>query len=80
MGVDAAVFGIGFGSQNKEAQGLMKTMQAVKIKVGAIHNIEGSGLWNKQVKDIDIMEFAIGNANESRDITTQVKQGMEFYG
>ena len=37
-------------------------------------------MWNKQVKDIDIMEFAIGNVNESRDITTQVKQGMEFYG
>ena len=79
-GVGAAVFGIGFGSQNKEAQGLMKIMQALKVKVGSIHNIEGAGLWNKQVKDIDIMEFAIGNVNESRDIATQIKEGMEFYG
>ena len=80
MGVDAAVPDVGFGSQNKEAQGLMKIMQALKVKVGAIHNIEGSGFWNKQVKDVDIMKFAIGNVNESRDIATQVKEGVEFYG
>ena len=59
MGVDTAVPGVGFGSQNKEAQGLMKIMQALKVKVGSIHNIEGSGFWNKQVKDVDLMVAVI---------------------
>ena len=80
MGDGTAVLGVGFGSQNKEAQGLMKIMQTLKVEIGSIHNIEGSGFWNKQVKDIDIMEFTIGNMNESRDIATQIKQGMKFHG
>ncbi len=79
-GEGTAVSGIGFGSQNEETQGLMETMQATEVKVGAVHHIEGAGFRNKQVKDLDIMQFAIGNVNESRDIATQVEKGMEFYG
>ena len=37
----------------------MKIMQALKVKVGSIHNIEGSGFWNKQVKDVDLMVAVI---------------------
>lgn len=58
----------------------MKVMQAREVKVGSIHNIEGSGFWDKLVKDIDIMEFAVGDVNESRDIAAQVKECVEFYG
>ena len=52
----------------------MKIAQTDKVKAGSIHNIEGSGFWDKLVKDIDVMEFAIGDVNKGRDIATQVKQ------
>lgn len=58
----------------------MKVMEAREVKVGSIHNIEGSGLWYKLVKDVDVMEFTVGNVNEGRDIATQVKECVEFYG
>ena len=51
----------------------MKIMQALKVKVGSVHNIEGSGFGQKQVKDIDVMELAVGDVNERRDIATQIK-------
>ena len=79
-GEGAAVFGIGFGSQNEETQGLMETIQTSEVKVGAVHDIEGSGFEDKQVHDIDIMQFALRNVNECGDIATQVEKGMEFYG
>ena len=59
MGADATVSGVGFGSQNKEAQGLMKIMQALEVKVGAIHDIEGTG-FRDHVQNIDVVEFAVG--------------------
>ena len=80
MGVDATISGVGFGSQNKEAPGLMKIMQTFEVKVGSIHDIEGSGFWDKQIKDIDVVEFAVGNVNESRDIAAQIKEGVDFHG
>ncbi len=80
MGADATVSGVGFGSQNKEAQGLMKIMQALEVKVGAIHDIEGTGFRDKHVQNIDVVEFAVGNVNENRDITAQIKEGMDFHG
>ena len=79
-GVGTAVLCVLFGSQNEEAQGLMETIKASEVKVGTVHNIKGPGFGDKAVKDIDIVQFAVGNVNESRNIATQVKQGMEFYG
>ncbi len=80
MGFNPAVLGVLFGSQNKEAHRLMKTIQASEVEVSSVHNIEGSGFENNPVQNIDIVEFAIGNVNEGRDIALQVKQCMEFYG
>ena len=48
----------------------MKAIQASEIKVGSVHNIEGSGLVDNFVQDVYIVEFAIGNVNEGRDIAT----------
>ena len=58
----------------------MKTMQTTEVEVGPVHYIEGPGFRDEQIKDIDVMEFAVGNVNESRDIGVQIKKGMEFYG
>ena len=57
------VFGIGFGSQNEETQGLWRrysgpSPRAMRFSQGrASHDIEGSGFEDKQVHDIDIMQF-----------------------
>ncbi len=52
-------------------------MKAVKVKVCPAHHIEGPGCRDKQIKDIDVMELAVGDVNESRDIAVQVKEGVE---
>ena len=79
-GAGTAVLRVLFGSQNEEAQGLMKTVQASEVKVGTVHDIEGSGFGDKLIKDIDVVEFAVGNVNECGDIATQVQKCVKFYG
>ena len=78
-GVGATVLGVLFGSQNEETQGLMETMQTSEVKVGSIHNIEGSRFGDNPVQNINIVQFTVRNVNENRDIATQVEKGMEFY-
>ena len=46
--------------------------------VTAIHDVEGSGLGQKQVQDVDVMELAVGNVNECRDMTTEIEQRMKL--
>ena len=58
----------------------METVQTTEVKVGAIHDIEGTGFRDKHVQNIDVVEFAVGDVNERRDIAAQVEEGMEFYG
>ena len=57
----------------------MKRVQALEVKIGAIHYIEGSGFRDKHVQDIDVVEFAVGKVNESRDIALQIKESMDFH-
>jgi len=58
----------------------VKIIQTGEVKVSSIHDIKGSGFGDEQVEDVDVVEFAVGNVNESGDIAVQIKQGMDFYG
>lgn len=41
VGIQPSEHGIGLRSQHKETAGLMQSVQACKIKVGSVHDIEG---------------------------------------
>lgn len=44
-----------------------------------IHDIDCARLRNKAIKNINVVNLAVSDPNESGDITTQIQQGMQFY-
>jgi hypothetical protein len=39
-----------------------------EIDIVAIHDIEGSGLWQQEIEDVDIVQLAVGDMDKSWDI------------
>lgn len=64
---------VAFGTKDKEGRGLMECVKTLKVEVASIHNIEGSGICSQNVEDIDIVDFAICNFDESGDRASQVQ-------
>ena len=58
----------------------MYPMESFEIDVAAVHHIEGTGLGNQDVEDVDVVQFSIGNVNEFRDIAAKVEQRMQLDG
>ena len=78
MRIKPAELGIGFGSQDEEAAGLVQGVEAGEVQVGPVHDVEGAGLGQEQVHDLDVVELAIGDVDESRNTAAQVQQGMQL--
>lgn len=64
----------------EEATGLMQAVETGKVEIAAIHDVEGSGFGQEQVQDVDVMELAVGNMDECRDVGTEIQQRMQFDG
>src|SRR5258706_11003047 len=58
----------------------MKDMQPFKIHISAVHNIERVWLRHDGIENFDVSHLSVGNLNESRDRTAEIKQGVHFYG
>ena len=67
-----------FGSGHKERSSLIESRQALEIDVTAIDDIEGASLANELIEDVDVVELAVADVQESRDIPAQVEQGVEL--
>lgn len=67
-----------FGPDHEEGHGLVDSIEPCKIQVSAIHDIEGSGLDDQLVENVHVVEFSLGNGNETGNWPSQVQQGMEL--
>ena len=79
VGVKSSQGGIGYGTKHEETAKLMQSEKAGEVKVGAIHDVEGTAFRQQHIYDINIMQFAIGDMDECWDISLQIQQSMEFY-
>ena len=57
----------------------MNVIKPVEIQVPAIHYIGCSGFRDEDVQDVYIVNFAIGDFDESGDIAAQIQERMKFY-
>jgi len=53
-------------------------VKSLKIQTGAIHNVDGTWLWNQMITYINIVNLFIGDPNERRNVTAQVQLGSNF--
>ena len=67
MGIPAAIADIGLVPDHEEGGGQGQGEQALEVEVGAVHDVDGAGLGDKQVEYLDVVEFAIGDMDKRGD-------------
>ena len=70
---------IAFGSREEESHGLTDLVEPSKIDVTAIHDVDGTGLEDQFVQDLDIVHFASRDNDRGRKIAAQIQQRVEFH-
>ena len=73
VGIQAAIAPVGLGADDKEGGGLVEGVEAVEVEVAAVHDIEGAGFGQEQVKDLDIVQFAIGDVDKRGNTAFKVQ-------
>ncbi len=80
MGVAALEQDVFFGAHHEEGGREREDVESLEIDVAAIHHVEGAGLGDDLVEDIDVVHLAIGDADKRGDIAVQVEQGVHLDG
>ena len=68
------------GSHDEERRAKGEHEEAFEIDVGPIHDVEGAGLGADLVEDVDVVHFAVGNADKRGDVASQVQQRVHLHG
>jgi hypothetical protein len=55
---------VGFRAEDEERRTECEDVETLEIDVAAVHDVDGPGLRQNLVEDVDVMHFSIGNADE----------------
>lgn len=58
---------------------MVERVQPLEVEVSPIHDVKCPWLQRDEVEGVDLVEPAIGNVDEARDVATQIEQGMQFH-
>ncbi len=64
MRIAALGFEIGFGARHKEAARFVKVMKPLEVDISSVHDVEGPGLGQQQVENVDVVQFAVADVHE----------------
>ena len=79
LGVEAFSAEVCFCPSDKECRLSVDLVEAGKIQIAAIYDIDGPQFDDQLVEDIDIVNFPCGDDHHRRDVPMQIQKGMEFY-
>lgn len=57
----------------------MDLVEAGKIQIATIHNVNGACLYRDIVQYIDFVDLAVSNKDQGRYASAQIEQRMEFH-
>ena len=49
------------------------------VDIGSIHNVEGTGLGQEMVEDVDVVELAVADEDKRRNAATQIEQRVKLH-
>ena len=78
MRINPPVLEVGLGACDKEGLRLMQDIESGEVDIAPIHDIEAAGLEGHLVEDIYIVQLALRDMDEGRNIAPQIEQRMEF--
>jgi len=80
MRVSALEQEVRFRADDEERRAHGESVQPLEIDVAAIHEVDGPGLRQNLVEDVDVVHFSIGNADKGGDVAVQVQERVHFDG
>ena len=80
MGIAALGFEIGFGTGDKEAFRLVQLIEPIEVDVTSVHDVESAGLGQQEIEDVDVVQFAVADVKERRDVAPQIQQRVQLDG
>jgi hypothetical protein len=78
MRINSAAFEVGLGADNEKGAVLGNGVQPRKVQLPAIHDVKRSGFQGQDIQGVDLVELAVWDVNESRDIAPKIQQGVQF--
>jgi len=79
LGVEALSAEVSFCPGDKECRCSMNLVEAGKIQVATIHDVDGPYLDDQLVEDVYIVDLSRGNDHHGRNVPMQIQKDMEFY-
>jgi hypothetical protein len=79
MGVEPPELDIGFGASDKKSRYLGKNIETLEVHISTVHD-HGAGFQGNEIQGVDIVEFAVGNMNEGRNISLQIEKSVRLDG
>ncbi len=67
-----------FGSDDKESCRMVDCVQAGKVEIAAIENIDGAGFYYNLVEDVDLVDLSVGYDNHGGDTAFQIQKGVKL--
>jgi hypothetical protein len=64
---------IAFGPDDEKGSGLMNLVEACKVQIASVENVNGSQLYEKFVEKIDLVNFAMGDEDQSGNAASQIQ-------
>ena len=58
----------------------MQVIKPLEVDIASVHDVEGAGLGQQQVENIDIVQLAVADVEERRDVAAQVQQRVQLDG
>ena len=80
MRITTLGFEVGFGAGDKEAFCLVQLIKPLEVDVASVHDVESTRLGQQQVQNVDVVEFAIADVDERRDVAAQVQERVQLDG
>ena len=69
---------IGLSTSEKEASCLIENIEPGEVVIAPIHDIEAACLEDHLIEDIDIVQLAVRNMDEGRNISLQIEERMQL--
>jgi hypothetical protein len=80
MRVTPLEFGVALGASHEEGAGLVNHKQPRETQITAIHQVERARLQHQIVQHVDLACLAIGNVNETGDVSAQIQERVQLDG
>jgi hypothetical protein len=67
-----------FRPRNKEGAVLVNAVQSGEVQIATVHHVEGTGIEDQVVEDIDVVNLSRRKDNHGRDVPAQRQQRVQL--